>query len=357
MALAGLISALLIPYALLVAWVSHPPGYLVPGDSTGDIRNLVLIYSGKDRNWAPERFTPYVAYLDTKMVPSDSFFDGFLFLAITAQSGQLYVDSPYRKEFSNRTDWEWFLEKLVRSGGLFDNLSIALSNASGQLGKSVTAKVVISIPHPNCKVRDFGNVTGGGRSLDFGNELDRHLAVEWYVTRALELWESGEWNNLEVAGFYWLSESIPASETTLVKSTCEFVHAQSPNLRTFWIPYYFATGYSSWKELGFDCVAYQPNYFFYFWADHARVQHAADRASRHGTGVELEVDDNVIKKKADYLPRFEAYLEAATKNGFSRGFMAYYQEVDTLKKLSESSDPELRALYDGVHEVSKMNRC
>ena len=69
----------------------------------------------------------------------------------------------------------------------------------------------------------------------------------------------------------------------------------------------------------------------------------------------MELSSKILFEKKTYLPRYKAYLDSAVEDGFSEGFMAYYQEFDVYKRLCESSDSDLRELYDHTYEVSRMN--
>ncbi|MGQ4875734.1 MAG: DUF4855 domain-containing protein [Promethearchaeia archaeon] len=342
----------LIPPYLFMFWhFSRLPSYLKPGDSTGNIHNMILIYCGKSRDWSQERYFPYVSYLDKNLKPQDSFFDGFLFLAITSSSDRLFIEKVSEKECAVKSDWDWFINKLMKQDGCIKNLSSSFTNISLTLNKTLNGKVVIMIPYPDRSVSKFGKIDG--KNLNFDYDDDRLTAVKWFISETISKWNSQDFSNLELVGFYWMRESIIGSDVDLIKSINEYIH--SKELKSFWIPYHFASGVSSWKELGFDCVAYQPNYFFYFWAHESRIHVTALKASLYGTGVELEIDDNIFSNKDTYYPRYIAYLEAAEQDGFSNGFMAYYQSVDTLKKLSESSDRDLRELYDKTYEISRNN--
>ncbi|MFX0100720.1 MAG: DUF4855 domain-containing protein [Candidatus Hodarchaeota archaeon] len=346
--LVAIVAGIIItPYILLSATLVSPRGYLQPGPGTGNIHNMVLIYGGQDRDWSPDDYFPYTAYLNASLEPIDSFFDGYLFMCLRAGSGRRMLETGS----SLKTDWEWWLDRLANSSGLMENLSVSLTNISNSIGRNITGKVIIMIPYPILGIQDFGNVSG--IPLDFNDENDRVIAVEWFISEAIDRFNSWSFDNLELTGFYWGAEQIMGSDISIINRVNAYVHQNT--LKSCWIPYYFATGASSWRELGFDFITYQPNYFFYFWADANRVHDAASNAKKWGAGVEMEIDDNIISNKEEYYHRYTAYLDGAIEDGFATGFLAYYQGVSTLKKLCESPDPELRLLYDRTYQISRMN--
>ena len=75
------LALILTPSYLVLIWhITHPKGYLKPGEATGGIHNLILMEVLASPVWTPELLNSHVAYLDENLEPQDIFFDGFLFL-------------------------------------------------------------------------------------------------------------------------------------------------------------------------------------------------------------------------------------------------------------------------------------
>jgi hypothetical protein len=124
---------------------------------------------------------------------------------------------------------------------------------------------------------------------------------------------------------YWLEEQISTSSTgpDTVKLASNIVHAK--NLKFFWIPHSLAYKAYMWKDVGFDAVAFQPNYFFEE-LGYDKLKDASNIAKRYGMTNELEFDDRMVYDGV-FRERFVDYLNSGVETGLMQPgfFKAYYQ--------------------------------
>lgn len=332
--------------------------YMLSGEQTGGIRNLILFYNGQYPgdlgDWKKEQFVPYVGYVDEEQQAKDFLFDGGLFLGLWSKNQRSFAesDSP-----SNKEDWEWYLDKTFGEQGDAAQLNEAVREVAEQLGQpDHRMKVVVMIPYPASNQANFGDVDGDGQTENFAPSFrrpiqeannDRMKAVQWYIGELTDRWKKGNYSHLELVGLYWLNESVNALEEQVVIRASELVH--DLDLAFFWIPYFTARGIRSWERLGFDAVALQPNHFF-DGTDASRIQRTAEIAQMTRIGLEIELDDRVFHDAA-YRQKYIDYLNGGLDYGFDgEVFRAYYQDIRTLAKAAASSQPELREVYDWIYQ-------
>lgn len=355
------------------------PGYHSPGtDAAGGARDIMLIYT-HGGSWKRIDALPYVAYgtIDrTGRLPRiewrDWFFDTYLFLALLTDDWERAYDSAARAKPANWQDWEQFVSNLFQVGqqlAAFDEavayVKAQLADAGRAAGRPLDpayrAKVIVMIPYPTPEQRDFGDPTGSGRSLDFASSgrnadaavRDRMAAIRAYVNAFMRRWEERHFENLELIGFYWLSElvhDIPGERET-IRATADLVH--DLGYRFFWIPYFKAAGYEAWQSLGFDAAILQPNYMFNERISPNRLTETARLAQENGMGVEIEGNGTVLSSEKG-RERYLDYLWAGVKYGYmTNALKGYYQDRDLLGKAFISKDPAVREVYDLTYSFVK----
>ncbi len=339
--------------SLLIAAIAMAPvnaasnaGYFPSGSAAADhVRDAVLIYNGKRYQgikWTPQNLDPYVAYYNRDNRPVSWFFDTFLFLGLTSQSGDSLCPG-FGSHPSDISDWRWYLDSKL-SGGENDlaNLNQSLINLQRVLHKrSHHVKVIIVIPYPDPNQHQFGVCEGS--NLDFANDADRLKAVTWYVNAVLKRWKRAKLNHLRLIGFYWIEEeaSNPADQSLLplVGKLLRDHHK-----KFYWIPYFNAPGAGNWKSLGFDCAFYQPNYFFHNLPS-SRIQDAAQFAREHRMGIEIECDYRYFSTGA-FRRRYLGYMDGGIRFGYmKRSACAFYEGAGALLESCQSSNPTDRELY------------
>ena len=316
------------------------------------MRDVMLCYASP-RAWSVEHFRPYVAYLDPgNGQPHDWFFDAWLMLQYGGSpSGAAYIDGP-----TTKADWVSFLESEWAAGRNLDALDACIGQMAGTLGKPARPHpVILMIPYPSVKQTAFGDVNGDGTSEDLSRPGDRQRAVAWFIDEAIRRWQATPRQHLRLWGFYWMNEGIGAADHEIVKQTCAYVHGKG--LKAYWIPWFRAPGYESWKELGFDVAVMQPNFAFVGapaglrLGDDQRLSANAGLSQAAGLGVEMEMSDAVVSSPegrwnlSQYLnhglPEMDGYMTGVAR--------AWYQGTDLIRRLAESVRPEYRQLYDDLY--------
>ncbi|RJE85216.1 DUF4855 domain-containing protein [Paenibacillus sp. 1011MAR3C5] len=339
-----------------------PYDLLQPGDATGGIQNLGLLYNGHyadgTGNWTKERATPNISYVNEQGEPVDWLFDGVLYLGLTSDNGRGFGATDAAGK-ARKEEWEWYLNKTFDDGGDMSALNEATVEAGVKLGEpDHKTKVVLMIPEPGEYQSDFGSINGEDLNFDVGAVGDaasldnRAKAIQWWVDEVQARWTAAGYSNLELVGMYWLEEQISTHATgpEMVNRASDIVH--NAGLKLFWIPHFMAYKAFMWKDVSIDAVSLQPNYFFEK-LDPSRLEDTADMAKRYGMSLELEFDDRMIND-AVFRERFIEYLNSGVDTGLmQQGYKAYYQGNNAVYNAAKSADPATRVLYDWLYQFSK----
>ncbi len=342
--------------------------YLQPGAQTGGISNLALLYNGHYNkglgDWTTEKLIPYLAHVDQNGTPTDWLFDGILYLGLSSPAGRSFAMSF---NGSNWDDWKWYLDKTFATDGDLDALNVAVGEVMKELGKpggksNEKYPVVLMVPYPAEPQTNFGDVDGDGITENFNASqvgadaslASKKKAVDWYIDQLIQRWDAKGYDNLNLAGLYWLNEEVAPDGTNdaqLIKHASNIVHDN--DLLFYWIPHLRGYQFFSWKELGFDAVAYQPNYFFQADSPLDRIRDAADWAKSLGMGMEMEFDERILTD-ANFRQKYYDYLNGAIQFDYAKDtFRAYYQGNDTLLQAARSDEPAVRATYDDMYKFIK----
>ncbi|MFK7692696.1 DUF4855 domain-containing protein [Paenibacillus sp. HJGM_3] len=336
---------------------AEQPYFLEPGEATGGIRNLNLLYNGQYANglgdWKKERIIPNISYVNKDGEPTDWLFDGVLYLGLASPAGR-----DFGLGQTNLDDWKWYLGKTFAAKGDMQQLNEATQEVGVKLNQpDHKVKVVLMIPNPGESLNEFGDVDGDGVSESFNASVvgtekaleNREKAVQWWLDQVRQKWQAANYSNLELVGMYWLEEQISTSDTgpELVKAVSGKVHDR--NLKFFWIPHSLAYKSYMWKDVGFDAAALQPNYFF-GGMDPDRLEDAANLAKQYGMSNEVEFDDRMLTDGV-FRERYIEYLNSGVETGLmQKGFRAYYQGNNAVYNLGVSKDPSLRLMYDWLYQ-------
>lgn len=312
--------------------------------------DMVLLYAGgshRTYHWDQDLVKPYVTYTD-ESGEEHWMFDSFLFLEIfsaddiTFATG--YKDSsgqplkPAKKE-----DWEKLIDHYFDPGYRMGALNRAIENAKQRIGEPTEKrKVVIGIPEPMKIQNDWGNVRPFGVQLDFSRTSDRVDACKWYIDYARKKFNEMKYENLELAGFYWVAETDTHSKEIL-----SYISSYLNGLKYsfIWIPYNGANGAFDWKRLTFNYAYYQPNYFFNDARPISWLNKACEDAVRYDMDMEIEFDDRALARYG-WGYRLENYMKAFKDYGiWENRRIAYYQGGTTLYNLSRATVKEDVELY------------
>lgn len=316
---------------------------------SAEIRDLVLIYDGGDHrtiDWNKEKFSAYVATDAVEGKPAEWLFDGFLFLEIYCTADRGFA-KWYRKNGARKEDWVGLIDQY-----LSPNRDIAaLNDCVGEKRKEIGGefhrrKVVLSLPEPIAKQTDWGEI--GGKALDFNSDLDRLEAVRWYIDLLIERFTAANLENLQLSGFYWLTEQATHTRS-FVRDVADYIH--SLGLDFYWIPYFGSDGYTQWQEFGFDYAYLQPNHFFHTHIPDSRIQEAVDLARAAGLSNEMEFDERVMQAQGNRGERLGAYIDTFERNGlFENNNIAYYQGNDAFYQLKYGSELD-HSYYDRLSSI------
>ncbi|MBR6506625.1 MAG: DUF4855 domain-containing protein [Clostridia bacterium] len=330
-------------------------GLVMPSDF-GGIQNVMLMYTFGNQGAVSSRHTvetllPYAGYYGTDGKLKDTFYDAFLLLPCVStgpSGGTMYLS----KNPAVSSDWQAYIDDIFANGYNLDALNTAVGEVKKGLGKKdYKVKVFFTLIYPTEGQTNFGSI--GGKTYDFSKTEDRIAICKWQVDNYIKLFNSGNYENLELFGFYWFEEFINTSsrtEKTLLTSATDYI--RSKGYKSVWIPYYMAQGWNKWKEYGFDIACLQPNYMFNANAEKERVKNAVDYAKQYDMCNEVEISGKICDS-TDYYNRYLTYLKDFAANGAMNAVKMYYQDVRFYYECYRSKIPEIRLLYDLTYKYAK----
>ena len=348
--------------------------------------------------WTKERFASHVVF-NAADGSSHWLYDAFLCIDTYDPVRGLSYTLTNGRPSSIKASWEDLLEAWLGNDGAIRKLDAAVSTAAGKLGTPPAPRyVVMSLPDPvmfsNFADKSSPTVYWGdvdGRQLDFSKPEDQLAAYRWYMDCCRSRFASLGLANVELAGFYILSEELHlapsvykeaglgSSETEtfnykykhweeIVPAAAEYAHSCNEGL--WWIPYNLAPGYKLWKELGLDAAFMQPNYYW----DNGSVSHPMSKTiaaiKQYSMGIELEFEFSLVASvMADgrsgpdgsgnptfYLKdvpmlrdRVREYMKAYKESGlYGVQPIAVYSGTDAMHQLASSTDPGDKQMYEEI---------
>lgn len=311
-------------------------------------KDVLLAYFCHE-NVAPitkEIFLPHVAYIEDGEI-KDTLFDGYLFLPYVA-----FLYDKYKKRPLTKKNWQHYIDTQFIDGYNMDALEAAVAEVGEKLGiKDYKVSVYFSILYPVTEVKEFGVIDG--KNLDFSCVEDRKAALKWLIDEQYKRFNEKEYKHLELKGYYWFTEEINYADNQLLellRYTTDYVRGMG--LITTWIPYFHASGYNDWHNLGFDVVCYQPNYAFNQAVPDSRLFDAASTAKLLGMCIELEVGGTAEWN----IERIKKYYAAGAITGYMKDAAhMYYQGgvPDVYYKAYKSEDPYLHSVYNDTYRFIK----
>ena len=236
-------------------------------DAIPSYTDLVLCYGGSHHRtpyrWDKERFTPFVTYVDEEG-REHWLFDGFLFLEFQDSSRPdggkyAYMVGVLRGQgiSAGKQQWKELIDYWFDGDNGVNALEAAVKEASQRLGTPpAKRKVVMVMPDPIIyqKYDDTSESTTywgslDGRRMDFAKGADRVAACKWYIDQVRRRFDEGNYQYVELAGFYPISEEIVTpgdgychelkKSEEVIPQVAEYLH--SINQSFCWIPYNRAT--------------------------------------------------------------------------------------------------------------------
>lgn len=310
--------------------------YMTPEEA--GFRNCALIYHSPANLTNAEYFKRLLVKYEADAPTDQAGFDSFLFLYFTVNGKQTALDETHL------TDWNTILDAYFHSAEInVPQLAKAVRELKdvGKLDADAPIKIWFAIPWLNQKVLDFGDVNGDGKTENLSTEAGRDVVLHWYINTAKT--EMKRFPELKLEGFYMMTEGMGERNREEFIQYNRVIHDEG--FRTFWIPYYNASGLESAYDVGFDVVILQSNWTFNTRPDGSgtrrnRLVQAADFARKHHFGIELEINTG---REPNWWEIYRQSLETGTQTGFQKAVSAVYFGTDFYWPTSENA--ECRELY------------
>ena len=262
--------------------------------------------------------------------------------------GNHFDHGNYKTTLACKPEWEWLTERQFEKNRGISALDQCIEEQIKTMGKpSFKHKLVVAMPVPFKGQKDWGNLN---RPMDFSNDKDRIDACKWYIDQFLARYQKEGYKNLDLEGFYWISEKDDGFKDILVQ-VGDYI--RSKNMRLFWIPYWTAIGFDNWKTDKFDFAYIQPNYFFKNEVNYERLDAVCAYAKGTGMGLEMEFDSRALADaKECKRDRLISYIEAFEKNDvLKEASIAYYEGGGTIYDFYRSKNPLDKEIMDRLAKI------
>lgn len=337
-------------------------------NSLGGVHDIVCFHAGYSPdntdyvNNTEEDFLPYVAYVDKKGVITDTMFDSVMFLTLQGKcpsGGSMLING----DSSIKSDWEYLLDNYFSATYNLSALNRVYGKVKEALELDAESKytVYLTVPYPKISQKVFGDIDGDGIDDVIKNYNDCIRAIEWFMDEAERRFDSGNYSNLNFAGFFYFSESLTGGtysyEYRLAKDFITISHNRGKQVVA--IPFYQAGGMDRFRDLDFDTVLLQPNLSFYDILQEDPENMMNDftvNAKKYGFGVQIEMNDSFIWEEEKYGPLFEQYLTSLSQSGMMTDTVhAYYNGAGPgrFHDCTFSDSYYARWMYDSVYRFIK----
>ena len=278
-----------------------------------DFADLDLLPGGRlaktPNTWDETRLLPHVTFKDASG-KEKWLHEAFLFIGSEdAIRKRIFCIAEGENHSGDKQSWVDFADYWMGENGVIKTLDKTILNGISRIGKPSFGrhKVVMTMPDPimleyfydkKSSTKYWGEAYG--RELDFSATADQVLAYRWFIDYVRELWGKAAPKNVELAGFYILSEVLVAKPSgwnyeykrwdKILPSVAEYLHDMYYGL--YWIPYYRADGYDMTAQLGIDYTWLQPNKYW----DYPEKQQKKDWSwvtrtmNTYGHGMEIEFE-------------------------------------------------------------------
>ncbi len=339
--------------------------WLRAGEQTGGVHDVFLAYNGwygvDDTgkgvgDWTPERYRPYLTYIDRNGVAQDTMFNAALLLGINSRYGNSYFNEK-SSTYCKLKDWEWYLDKCFDDGGDVDNLELAAETAAMELKEpDYKVKLIISVPTAEAGSGEFGEING--EMLNFKNTEDCYKALEWYMQEIVDRFNAKEYEHVELAGLYWYLEH--GDYGTQRKFMGDWCHEH--DLTSYWIPFNRSYAQLYYDKYSIDAMSWQPNHYF------GNYLYDNDRSgSRLGTktienivrlcaycngSIEMECGDGIFRNEPGKYNQFLDYLNGCAKFDYQgkEYFRMWYNDVQSIGRYCFSPNNNVRSLYEYIYQ-------
>ena len=295
--------------------VTIPALYDWEAERTGilDFADLDLLPGGilnkTPNKWSEYRLLPHVTFTDEDG-QEKWLHEAFLFIGSEdAERNRIFCIAEGKNHSGNKESWTDFAEYWMGTNGVIKTLDQTIASGISRIGTPSFGKhkVVMTMPDPimleyfydkSSSTKYWGEAFD--HNLDFSKQTDQVLAYMWFIDYIRDLWAKASPQNVELAGFYILSEVLVAKSDgwnyqykkwdKILPSVSDYLH--SMNYGMYWIPYYQADGYDMTDKLGIDYTWLQPNKYW----DYPEKKQKKDWAwvfgsmNTYGHGMEIEFE-------------------------------------------------------------------
>ncbi|MBO4465158.1 MAG: DUF4855 domain-containing protein [Bacteroidales bacterium] len=330
-------------------------------------------------SWDKARFAPHVSYTDP--YGTHWLFEAFLSITGTDPDGKTFCINNNGSLSADKNSWQNLAQYWAGHGGAFSALDDAIADAARHAGPAPSKRyAVMMMPDPvmferfsdkNSSTTYWGEVDG--KRLDFSNADDQIKALKWYIDYVRAEFADRNFSNLELAGFYIISEELVATpggwnyEQKRWDQILPVIgsYLDSLNEGLYWIPYMGADGTSVWRNLGITYAWLQPNYY---WDAGKDIEACVRRIDELGMGLELEFEYSMVEEvmktpgimgpdgqgryvfTLDDVPvlraRFREYMDTFKDAGlYGQRRIALYSGSNALYQLASSSENDDIAMY------------
>lgn len=309
-------------------------------------------FSCMETRLTADKFMSTIAYIEGNVV-KDTMFDAAAFTA-SHNFHYGYGEGDSRRPLT-KADWENMIYNYEFKKGInADAIEEATAKVKELLKLPDDYKfgLYLDMRYPVTSVTDWGYAYG--RNLNLSINQDRIDSLKWLVDESIKVFNSKGYKHVELLGFYYYQESASASDKDFLVPVTDYV--RSKGLKTIWAPFYSASGWSNWKEYGFDSATMQSNYFpgspgLPNAGGIGRLSDTAIKTKAYGMGLEIELTG--VTKAA--VTGFKEYLKNGVISGQMHNVHTYWLESGppTVKALSESGDAYIRSAYQELYKYIK----
>ena len=332
-------------------------------------------------NWDADRFAPHVSFADDS--GEHWLFEAFLAITGVDMDGKNYGISSNGGTSAGKESWEALACYWLDKGGAFDQLDKAISNVAARIGNPPFKRHVVMVMPDPIMLERFSDKTSSttywgaldGMLLDFSSIDDQIKALQWYIELVRSKFNALGAKNLQLSGFYILSEELVAKTDgynykykrwdRIIPPVAEYLNARNEGL--YWIPYLGADGTDIWQTLGIDFAWLQPNYYWDYNGDKP-IGKAFTAMKNYGMGIELEFEYSMVEEvmntpgimgpdgAGNYVftlkdvpslrSRFREYMDGYKSAGlYGKKPIALYSGSNAMYQLGKSKEKDDIAMY------------
>lgn len=411
----------------------------------GDTDHLIAMYYGRSNRekWTPSTLKDVLTHTHTignRKGCTDWFFSSLAYIEfVTGERHKLCPNSAPggdQDKPSTKEDWVWLMDRFfsntkveVRDKNEHEGLR-GLDDAIEELKETMGTpprrhKVVLTLPIPyyypadssknhwgtlsRSDIPDFNDEwmdifdihqtlnfdtgqTAAANYRTLANNDHREIVMKWYIDKAIARFNAENYENIDLAGFYWVDETLEyplnsGNRDAIVGDIAEYIH--SKGLKVYWIPYVTGLGRFDGDETHIDETYLQTGYF---WKDgklkddginyrdlmmKGTMEYLYKEAVTQGCGLEFEMSSflfpdfnsslrfssmtqaqldgigaSLTNIDSDFMDRLETLTGVfEDEHYFWRRHIAYYLDNNMVLAMSMSPNERVRRFMDRLSEI------